>query len=475
MASIVTNSLAMLAARLSVPLFSFGINVAVARVLGEHVLGAWVELVAMVLIAQSIAGGGFPSLVARDVAAHPGDADEVAREGHRTGFATGLLATVLFLLYARLALPPDVRPAAFVLAISILPSSWISVQEGWLIGRELHPRIATISLVEGVAKVLAAIAVFALGGGLFGLCAGLTLARIAAFVAGRFVLSRAGARHTWRTPDRPLGPFLRALAPFGAMYALGIVYFRQDVLVIGALRTERETGFYAVASVFYAMALLVPSSLMSALYPRLALAFSVSTERWKEASSRAMRLLTVSSMPLALGLIAVADPLVRIVYGERFAEATPTLRLLAALLPLHAANAAIGQALQAAHLQNVLLSMTVLAVVSNLLANLWFVADRGIEGAAIALGISSALSLVVQSAIHQRRIAPLGLGLRHLPALLLVVAPIGIVLACDASWRPSVAAAGLALVGLLARPTGLLAAGDLWLASREGTHGGSEP
>lgn len=467
MASVVANSLAMLAARLSVPFFSFGINVAVARVLGEHVLGSYVELVAISLIAQAVAGGGFPSLVAREVAADPSRADEIAREGHRTGLMTGLIATGLFVLYARWMLPIEVRPAALVLGLSILPSSWISVQEGWLVGRELHPRIATISLIEGAVKVLAALLVFALDGGLAGLCAGIAIGRLAAFVVGLRVLSRGGARHTWRSPERPLAPFCRELAPFAAMYALGILYFRQDVLVIGALRTERETGFYAVASVFYAMALLVPGSIMSALYPRLALAYSVSRERWRDATSRAMRLIVAGSLPLALGLIAVAEPLVRMIYGERYVDAAPTLRLLAALLPLHGANAAIGQAMQAAHLQTVLLGMTVLAVVSNLLANLWFVGHVGIEGAAIALGVSSALSLIVQLLIHHRRIEPLRLAPRHLLIVVLVAAPIILAVASDATHRFAVAIGGVAAVALLARPVGLLTANDLRLTSVE--------
>lgn len=468
MASVVTNSLAMLAARLSVPAFSFAINVGIARLLGEHVLGAYVELVALALIAQALAGGGFSPLVARDVAASPLRGDEVLRECHRIGLATGLAATGLFWLYARLVMPAEMQTAALWLALSILPSAWISVQEGWLVARELHPRIATISFVEAAVKVAAAAAVLALDGGLAGLCAGITAGRLVAFAMGLRVLASSGARGSWSAPEHALGPMLRALAPFAGMYAIGIVYFRQDVLVVGALRTERETGFYGVASAFCAIALLVPSSVMSALYPRLAAAFAGSLERWRVATARATRILIAGSVPLALGLIAVAEPVIRTIYGVRYVEAAPTLRLLAALLPLHGANAALGQAMQAAHLQSVLFGMTVFAVVTNLIANLVLVGRFGIDGAAWSLAISSGLSLLVQLWILHRRIAPLRPRPVHALALALVVAPVAASVVCEGWHRFAVAIGGTLLLGLLARPVGLLAADDLKRALARG-------
>ena len=210
------------------------------------------------------------------------------------------------------------------------------------------------------------------------------------------------------------------------------------------------------------MALPVPGSMMSALYPR-----PHWRSRFRDSAGETRRPGDASrhcgKYSARTGLIVSAEPLVRVIYGERYVDAVPTLRLLAALLPLHGANAALGQAMQAAHLQNALLGMTVLAVVSNLLANLCFVGRWGIEGAAIALGLSSALSLVVQAVIHHRRIEPLRLEPRHLLMIALVVAPIVATLSSDSAHRMLVALGGVLAVALFARPVGLLAANDLRL------------
>jgi len=456
----------MLAARLAVPAFSFGINVAVARLLGEEVRGQYVELVALLLVAQALAGGGMVSLVTRDVAAHLDLRHEILREGNRIGLGSGLLATALFLLYTELLLPPAAHLPAWFLAASIVPSAWISVQEGWLMALHLHPRITAVALVEGIVKVTTAALVFWLGGGLAGLCAGLAAGRGVALAVGQVYVHRAGAEGPYRRATRPLAPFARALVPFAAIFTLGILYFRQDVLVVGALRSERETGFYGVAVAFYAMALLVPSSVMAAVYPRLAAAFALSRERFLEASGYTTRLLTTASVPLALGLIAVAHPLVAIVYGERYLEAVPTLCLLAALLPLHGINTALGQGMQAAHLQRPLLGMTALAVASNLLCNLAFVSWLGIEGAPAALAVSSTLSLGVMAWIHHRRLAPVRIGPRHALAVVLVALPIAAALWATPLQRVPIAAGGMALLVALAGPAGLVGPRDL---ARAGT------
>ena len=461
MASLVTNSLAMMAARLAVPAFSFGINVAVARLLGEDVLGQYVELVAMLLVAQALAGGGLTALVTRDVAAQPERKDEILRESNRVALGTGLLSCALFLLYTELLLPASSHAASAWLALSVVPSAWIAVQEGWLMALHLHPRITWVSGVEGLVKVAAALAVFAFGGGLVGLCAGLSLARIVALVLGQVYLRRAGAVAPYRRPTGPLAPFARALLPFAAIFTLGSLYFRQDVLVVGALRSERETGFYGVASAFYAIALLVPSSVMAAVYPRLSAAYAVSKQTFVETCDYTTRLLTTASVPLALGLIAVAQPIVHGIYGERYLEAVPTLCLLAALLPLHGINTAIGQGMQAAHLQGQLLAMTCLAVVVNLGANLFLVERFGIVGAPGALLLSSGISLFVMAGIYHRHVAPVRPSPRHLLALFVVTAPIAATLWAPPWYRIPVALAGTLFVALLARPAGLLGPREL--------------
>jgi O-antigen/teichoic acid export membrane protein len=451
----------MLGARLLVPFFSFGINVAVARLLGSHVLGQYVELVALLLVAQALAGGGLSVLVTRDVAAHPEGCAELLRRARRLGVASGVLATLLFLLYVRIVFPADPHAPAVILAASILPSAWISAQEGLFMGLHLHSRITLVALVEGATKLVASALVLLLGGGLAGLCAGLTLGRVVALGLGERLAKGAGAGEPFRRPTRPLLELARALVPFTAIVTLGILYFREDVILVGAMRSKSETGIYGVAAALYVLALLVPNSLMAALYPRLSAAFARSRDEFHEVSMLTTKLLTVCGVVMALAMIAMASWIVRLLYGAHYVDAIPVLSLLAAALPLHGANAALGQATQAAHLQNDLVWLTVFAVIVNLILNLTLIPRFGIEGAACALLASSALSALILGWIYHRRVSPMALRARTLLVPLAVAAPILLPLASPGTLRLPAAALGLVVLTLGARLSGLASSEDL--------------
>lgn len=61
----------MLAARLLVPVFSFAINVGIARTYGAETLGVYIHLLALLLIFQAAAGAGMQLLLTRELATAP--------------------------------------------------------------------------------------------------------------------------------------------------------------------------------------------------------------------------------------------------------------------------------------------------------------------------------------------------------------------------------------------------------------------
>jgi O-antigen/teichoic acid export membrane protein len=199
-----------------------------------------------------------------------------------------------------------------------------------------------------------------------------------------------------------IAPLARDLVPFAVTVTLGMLYFRQDVLVVGALRSSAETGLYGVAATLYALTLLLPSAAMAALYPRLSASFVRSPLGFRSAAVKATALLTLAGAAAGVSLAAIASPLVTLLYGPAFAGAVPTLRLLALMLPFHGANAALGQAMQAAHLQRQMLGLTAATVAVNLAALLVLVPRHGIEGAALSLLPSCLFSVALALVIFQR-------------------------------------------------------------------------
>lgn len=466
MASVLSNSLAMLVARLLVPLFSFGINIGVARLFGSQVLGQYVELVALMLVAQALAGGGLSLLLTREVAARPDERDALLQYANWVGLGTGLLASAIFLIYARFMLAADMQLAAILLALSVLPSAWISVQEGLFMGLHQHSRVTLVALVEGLVKLGLSGAVLLLGGGLVGLCASLSAGRLAGFALGRWLARRAGASRSFARPDAGIGKFARAAIPFTVLMTLSILYFRQDVLVVGALRGEAETGFYGVAMMLYALTLMVPNSFMAAVYPRIAAAFATARGAHHAATVFTSKLLTAAGAVLALGLMAVAPLLVELFFGVEYTQSVATVILLAAVIPVHCINAVLGQAMQAAHLQTEMTAVVAVAVVCNLALNLWLVSVMGIEGAAMSLLLTSAVSTLAFAWIYHSRSSAFRVGPRMVLMVLVVAVPVALPLLSPASERLPAVVWGLLLLVIGARVSGLVGAKELKLVGQ---------
>src|SRR5581483_10728539 len=337
---VVWNAVAMLAARLAPPVFSFAINVAIARLYGAGALGSYVWVLSLLVIFQTVAGAGMTLLVTREIAARPGDAAALVVQARTIGVATGLGATALFLVIAFFS-------SAAASAPSLLPSAWIAVQESYFVAHRRHHAVTAVAIAENAVKLALAALALAAGGGLVGVCGAITAARVVALAFGQRLMARAGCRPGWRLAIRDSAPLARALPPFGAMLVVAMLFFRVDVLVVGLLRGEHDTGVSGAAVTLYTVALLLPDSAMSAVFPRLAASFQSGRAGAATATLLTAKLLAIALVPVAVALIDLADPVLHLVYGARFADAAPALRMLAASLPVHAVNAAFGQALQA--------------------------------------------------------------------------------------------------------------------------------
>lgn len=466
MASVMVNGVAMLAARLLAPAFSFAINVGVARLFGSEALGVYVHLMALLVVFQTFAGAGISLLLAREIAARPGDARVALRRARSFGLGTGLLATAAFVAWTSATLPEARAEAATWLALAVLPSAWMSAHEGFFLARRRHHLVTLVVLAENAAKLGLALAVFLAGGGLVGLCAGIAVARVGAFGLGTALVSRAGYAGAWRASAQGLRRFGRTLTPFAAIFSLSMLYYRVDVLLVEHLLGEGPTGLFGGALALHTVLLLLPDSAMAAIYPRLAATYAASYDAYAAATGTTARLLAAGTVPLALAMIVLAEPLLALVYGGEFREAAPVLRLLAASLPLHAANGALGHALQAGHRQGAALKVVALVVVLHVGLSLVLIPRLGIEGAALALLLSAGALSVGTVAVFHREARTGALARRGLAIGVALGTPVAAALLVPDAWRGAAAAAGLLWLLPAGRGLGALRRADLERAVR---------
>ena len=431
MSSMLANGLAFLAARLLIPVGSFAINIAIARLWGKETLGAYVYLLSFTIIFQVAAGAGVSALLTRELSARADEIRPLLRLGRTLALLIGLGATLLYVLLAWLLIPERRWFATAVLITTILPSAWIAVHEAYFLATRNHHRITLVALLENSIKIGLAIAAFVGGYGLIAICAAIATGRIGAVGMSAYLIRRDGCTHAWRPSWQRLGDLSRPLLPFAAIATVSIAFFRSDILVVQRLLDPGSTGDYAAALAFYGVMLMLPEAAIAALYPRLACAYREAPGVFLRATEFGSRLLPLWMAPCALGLSALSGILVNAVYGSALADAAPLLRMLAVALPIHAYNAILGSALQAAHLQRVALRLVSGALALQFLLLVVLIGSFGVVGAPVAtvlssLVLSASMTFVLRSQVAATAVSaagPLSLGWALLPLVACAALP----------------------------------------------------
>lgn len=387
MSSLLSNSVSVYAARLVVPAFSFAINVGIARYFGPELLGVYVYLLALLVVFQTVAAAGLSPLLTRDLPGAPGAGEERLEAARRSAVLTGLLATGAFLLFTLLLVDPEWRAAAAVLALTLVPSAFMAVQEGAFFARRQHERVAVVAVVENVLKLLLALAAVLLGGRILALAVAIAVSRAVAAVVGEVLLQGRVPRLDLSGSGIPLPE----LTPWALLLAISMLYFRVDIVIVERVMAERDTGLYGAAWSLFTVILLVPTSAVAAVYPRLASSFRESENAFVEGSVLAAKLLTLGVVPVTLILIWIAPWALEVVYGSTYASAGGVLVLLAVALPFHAFNGVLGHALQASGRPRAVLGVVTTGLLSHVALLMLLLPVRGLEGAALAQIGSSAL------------------------------------------------------------------------------------
>ena len=214
-----------------------------------------------------------------------------------------------------------------------------------------------------------------------------------AMVAGELLTLGLGLGRLF-TLSRVTGPFgvpvltslsLKAAFPFGANAILATAYNRFDVVILAALSTGQQLGFYAPATRIQDALYLIPASLGIVTLP-FAAETNTALDR-TELRRLALRVGVVGlclSVPITVAIFLAAPRLIAIILGSQYMGALTATRILVWFLPLAAIQAPLLEILVGGHhsakTTTVFLMAFGTAVTAHLCLDWW----AGATGAAIA-------------------------------------------------------------------------------------------
>jgi O-antigen/teichoic acid export membrane protein len=357
-----------------------------------------------------------------------------------------LLLAVLAFAILLLALPtlpayPQVRMVLALFGLSLFAQA---ANLKWaFLGKEEMARVAW-GLV--VAQIVFALLVFGLVRSPAGLVA-IPLFRLASdaalavYFAVVFVRAH-GSPAVWVM--RGAGEILRPALTIGIAQALGLLNYNFDSILLGFLTTAQTVGWYSAAYKPVTMALALPLTYFTGLFPALSRAHGESAEALRALVERSLRLCSLYAVPLALGGSLLAAPIIALLFGPAYAESARVLPLLIWSAVFVVMRGSYRHALTAAGHQAVDLRCAMVSTTLNVGLNLLLIPRYGMIGAATATIVGDFAWFVLAWWLFQRKVMPLPL----LPALA----------------RPLAAGAAMAAVLWFAQPLFWMARGAAALA-----------
>jgi polysaccharide transporter, PST family len=140
---------------------------------------------------------------------------------------------------------------------------------------------------------------------------------------------------------------LKAAMPFCANGVLTMAYNRFDVVILAALASVQQVGFYAPASRIQDALYLIPSSAGLIAFPFVAGAYAAhgGPERVERITRRLIALGVAVSIPVTVVVFLSAPLLLRLVLGPQYGDSVTPTRILIWFLPFAAVQAPLLSAL----------------------------------------------------------------------------------------------------------------------------------
>ena len=103
--------------------------------------------------------------------------------------------------------------------------------------------------------------------------------------------------------------------------------------MLGAMTSSTVLGWYGLPTQLFGTLMFIPTILSTAWLSRLVQAHKGGMETLVQAARPAIEFVIVLSLPVCVGAVLVAAPLVRALYGPEFTQSIPVFALLALCVP----------------------------------------------------------------------------------------------------------------------------------------------
>lgn len=366
--------------------FGVVVTLLLARALGDEGFGQWATLLAIVFFGNAFGELGLETVaVTRAAAARQ---DEALWVGAVVTLRSVLAVPVVggsFLVVLLIADSSEMRLAGALLSLTLAFGGLTSSRAVF----QLRTRNDITILVLTVNSILwtgAVVLLAATDAGLAGFALAFVLAQ-AASTSLQFVLAVRTGGVALRGARRYWGELVRVALPVSIAGLMVTAYVRIDQILVFEIAGARDGGLYGAAYRVLDQSQFIPATVMTTLLPMISAAHPGDPARVRRLTQTGGELMAIPSFGALAFALALAEPIMRLLFGEQFIDAAPALPILLGAFVCVAFGFLIGSLRIVLGLQKRFVVYAAIGLVFNVVANLLLIPSYGFLGAAwVTLG-----------------------------------------------------------------------------------------
>lgn len=220
------------------------------------------------------------------------------------------------------------------------------------------------------------------------------------------------------------------LKPSLLLFILSIavsIYVNLDTVMLGFMQTDVAVGYYSVAGRISHIILSVVTSMGVVLLPRFSyLHESHKYDEFNRLCRKSMDFIVGLSLPMVVGIVLMADPMIKIIFGVEYNESITVLQLLSPIILFAGITNVLGiQILYPMGKEKLVIYSTIGAAVANLTMNMILIPIYSYNGAALATCVAEFIVLGLQMTLGKKYF-PSGLFSRDMFDYLLATVLMGL-------------------------------------------------
>ncbi|KKR21823.1 MAG: Polysaccharide biosynthesis protein [Candidatus Moranbacteria bacterium GW2011_GWA2_39_41] len=376
----------------------------ITRYLGKEGFGNYATVLAFLSFFAAVSDLGLYYITTREISRAGADEEKILGNI----FSIRLLSSLAIFLISPIvtlffSYPKEVNEGIIIVAASFLFSSSYQILNGVFQKNLAMDKVAVGELIGKIVQVAVVITAVKMQLGFAWIISSLLFNMFASFLIVFFWAKKYVRIHLrfdfdyWKL-------FLKESMPMGVATIITFAYFKMDTILLSVMKTGSDVGIYNAAYKVLENITFFPAMIAGLVMPILAHSIFINRDRFEEISNKTFKVFVILVVPLVVGVLFLADDVIRLIGGAGFVESGQVLRILVFALAFIFFGQFFNTLLIVGNLQKRLMWTLGIAAVANITLNLIFIPKFSYTAAAYISAITEFIVVLLTAYMTMKKL-----------------------------------------------------------------------